>query len=199
MLPLMKYLFSRHRLCAVFLVVGLLLFIIGCKPKAVEFDQVYTVVEQATLHPGDAIPQPQGDAILTVSGKIEASNSDGVVQMDRATIERVGLVEYSVKDPFTGITVRYRGVLMRDLLALWQTAEEAQTLYLTALNDYAIDVPLRDFYEYPVLFALQADGVYMEPDTQGPAMLVYPIDQYEFDLAKVKRNWIWQIKSIELQ
>lgn len=119
--------------------------------------------------------------------------------MDRATIERVGVVEYRVKDPFSGESVRYRGVLMRDLLELWQVDEDAQQVYLVALNDYAIEVPLSEFYQYPVLFALQADGVYMEPDTQGPAMLVYPVDQYTFDLAEVKRNWIWQIKSIALQ
>ena len=39
----------------------------------------------------------------------------------------------------------------------------------------------------------------MEPADQGPAMLVYPVDQYEFELTQVKRNWIWQIKSIELK
>ena len=88
---------------------------------------------------------------------------------------------------------------MRDLLALLQVPKDAQTVYITALNDYAIDIPISDFYEYPVLFALQADGSYMEPADQGPAMLVYPVDQYEFELTQVKRNWIWQIKSIELK
>ena len=179
-------------------VVALLLLNAGCAQK-VEFDQVYTVVDKATLHPGDAIPQPAGDPLLTVWGKIGVTNGDGVVQMDRATIERVGVVEYSVKDPFSGSTIRYSGVLMRDLLALLQVPKDAQTVYITALNDYAIDIPISDFYEYPVLFALQADGSYMEPADQGPAMLVYPVDQYEFELTQVKRNWIWQIKSIELK
>lgn len=179
-------------------VVALFLLSAGCKQK-VEFDQVYTVIEKASLHPGDTIPQPAGATMLTVWGKIGTTNGDGIVQMDRATIEQVGVVEYSVKDPFSSTTIRYSGVLMRDLLALWQVPEDAQTVYLTALNDYAIDIPISDFYDYPVLFALQADGVYMEPDYQGPAMLVYPVDQYDFEVNQVKRNWIWQIKSIELK
>ena len=179
-------------------VVALLLFSAGCEQK-VEFDKVYTVIQKASLHPGDAIPQPTDETILTVTGKVGVTNGDGVIQMDRATIEQAGVVEYSVKDPFSGTTIRYRGVPMRDLLALWQVPKDAQTAYLTALNDYAIDVPLSDFYEYPVLFALQADGSYMEPADQGPAMLVYPVDQYDFEINQVKRNLIWQIKSIELK
>jgi hypothetical protein len=43
---------------------------------------------------------------------------------------------------------------------------------------------------------MQADGVYMEPDYQGPAMLVYPVNDYKFDLITIKRRWIWQIKQI---
>lgn len=194
----MKALRCRHQLWIISVFLGLLILVSGCAQK-VEFDQVYTVVNQATLQPGDIIPPPQDEPILTISGKIGANKLADTLQMDRATIERVGVVEYRVKDPFSGESVRYRGVLMRDLLELWQVDEDAQQVYLVALNDYAIEVPLSEFYQYPVLFALQADGVYMEPDTQGPAMLVYPVDQYTFDLAEVKRNWIWQIKSIALQ
>jgi hypothetical protein len=77
--------------------------------------------------------------------------------------------------------------------------ESATVAQLTALNDYQIDVPLEDFYQYPVLFAMQADGVTMTPDYRGPAMLVYPLDDFAFDLISNKRRWIWQIKSIELK
>jgi len=134
-----------------------------------------------------------------VTGAVGATNAAGAIQMDRATIEQVGLVEYSVADPFANQSIRYTGVLMRDLLALWQVTADAQSVLLTALNDYAIEIPISDFREYPILFALQADGVYMEPDFKGPAMLVYPVDHYPFDIAKIKRNWIWQIRSIEIK
>lgn len=167
--------------------------------SAPNFEQVYKVVSTATLLPGSAIPTPQQEAILTVTGKIGVTNSNSAIRMDRATLEQVGLVEYTVTDPFEERPIRYRGVLMRDLLALWQVAADAQRVQVTALNDYKIDIPISDFHQYPVLFALQADGVYMQPDYRGPAMLVYPIDQYEFDLIAVQRNWIWQIKTIDVQ
>jgi len=142
---------------------------------------------------------PQQEVILTVRGEIGMANDGESIMMDRPTIEDVGLVEYSVQDPFSGYQILYRGVLMRDLFALWQVAENVQTVRLTALNDYQIDIPIEDFHNYPILFAMQADGVYMEPDYQGPAMLVYPVDNYEFDEIAIKRRWIWQIKMIEFE
>ncbi len=170
----------------------------GCA-KSTEFAKVYTIVKEGTLQPGATIPQPEDDPILTVSGKISTTNADGAILMDRPTIESVGLVEYHVQDPFANHDVLYRGVLMRDLLKLWQKDNTVKTVRLIALNDYQIDIPIEDFSTYPILFALQADGVYMEPDYQGPAMLVYPLDNYDFDLITIKRRWIWQIKKIELE
>jgi hypothetical protein len=111
----------------------------------------------------------------------------------------VGVVEYTVTDPFEERPITYRGVLMRDLLTLWQVEEDASQVHLIALNDYKIDIPLAEFNQYPILFALQADGVYMAPDYRGPAMLVYPVDQYKFDVIDVQRKWIWQIKAIDIQ
>jgi|GEM_PF-511170 len=180
------------------LLVLLLMVLSACavKPK---FEDIYTVVTPATLQPGATIPLPQGEPILTVTGNVGTTNRDDAILMDRATIEQVGLVEYTVTDPFEEKTVRYQGVLMRDLLALWQVPDDAQILQFVALNDYAIDIPIADSRDFPVLFALQADGVYMEPDYRGPAMLVYPVDQYEFDPMIVQRKWIWQIKAIVIQ
>lgn len=170
----------------------------GCG-QAVSSDVIYEVVTSGTLEPGEAIPVPQDEVILTVSGKVGTTNGDEMIMMDQSSIEAVGLVEYDVHDPFEDRSIRYRGVLMSDLLALWQAAPEVEMVRFTALNDYQIDISIEDFQQYPVLFAMQADGVYMEPSYRGPAMLVYPLDDYEFDIIAIKRRWIWQIKSIELR
>ncbi len=88
---------------------------------------------------------------------------------------------------------------MSNLVDVWQVSEDSKTVRLTALNDYEIDVPIEDFLQYPVMLALQADGEYMQPDYKGPAMLVYPMDHYEFDPITIKRRWIWQIKAIDFR
>lgn len=176
----------------------LALLLLSCTGKPA-FEDVYTVITTATLKPGATIPLPQQEVLLTITGKVNNANSDHAILMDRVTIESAGLVEYTVTDPFEERPIVYRGVLMRDLLALWQVNADAATVHLSALNDYTIDIPLRDFQQYPILFALQSDGVYMQPDYRGPAMLVYPVDRYTFDPLAVQRNWIWQIKAIDIQ
>jgi hypothetical protein len=176
----------------------LLVLITACTSAESDNEVVYTRITEASLKAGDAIPVAGGDVILTVTGNIGTSNVDESIQMDLATIESVGLVDYSVDDPFENTEIKYRGVLMSDLLAVWQVAEDATSLHVVALNDYAIDVPIADLRQYPVLFALQADGEYMPISTRGPAMLVYPYNDFEFDIAIYNDYWIWQIQFIEV-
>ncbi|MEZ4863728.1 MAG: molybdopterin-dependent oxidoreductase [Caldilineaceae bacterium] len=194
-----SYFHLQHRFLQFVAAMALMVNLVaGCR-AVVQFEDIYTKVSEPTLQAGNEIPLPHDPTILTVTGKIGAANDNHRIVMDRVTIERVGEVEYSANDPFEERPVLYRGVLMRDLLKLWQVDPNAQSVHLVALNDYVIDIPITDFQNYPVLFALQADGVYMQPDYRGPAMLVYPVDHYEFDALSVQAKWIWQIKAIDVQ
>lgn len=187
----------RFLLCTLFL----LLYSIpltGCRHTP-DFDTVYRRITERVLVAGMDIPRPTNDPILTISGELGTTNLGETIVMDRATIEQVGIVEYDVLDPFEEQTVTYRGVLMRDLLDLWQIGEDVTEITFVALNDYEVSVPVKEFNTYPVLFALQADQVYMEPNYRGPAMLVFPVDDYEFDILQVRRWWIWQIAAIEVR
>jgi hypothetical protein len=171
----------------------------ACGSTPTNSDPVYKKVGDATLKSGDAIPAPTDEVVLTVSGAIGTTNAGDTIEMDLPTIESVGLVDYTVNDPFENRTVTYRGVLMSDLLKLWRVSSSATTLHMVALNDYSVDVPLADIQKYPIILALQADGQYMPVATRGPAMLVYPYDHFEFDKAIYNDYWIWQIKSIEVR
>ena len=87
-----------------------LLFLAACT-VAPSFGQVYTVVSAVTLPPGVAIPTPHQEPILTITGKIDATNRNTAILMDRAALEPVGLVEYAVTDPFAKRLGRYWGLL----------------------------------------------------------------------------------------
>jgi hypothetical protein len=139
-----------------------------------------------------------------VTGNIGNPNQGDAIVMDLASIEMVGEVEYRVVDPFReegdDEEVVFRGPLMSDLLALWGVSQDdVETLNVVALNDYAVDVPAGDLWEYPVIFALQADGEYMPVSTRGPAMLVYPYADFDFDMDEYNSYWVWQIKTIDVQ
>jgi hypothetical protein len=190
---------SKTFIPTVMILVIFALLLAACSPTAAEPTPAYTVVSEGSLAAGDAIPVPTGDVILTVTGKIGTTNVDDSIQMDIATIESLGQVDYSLTDPFDDVQMSFRGVLMSKLLDLWQVPDDATMLNIVALNDYAIDVPISDLRTYPVIFALQANGEYMPVSTRGPAMLVYPYGEYELDPAVYNDYWIWQIKSIELR
>lgn len=178
------------------------LALVGCSPSATTTPTaVYTTITQATLKKGDPIPAPVGDVILTVTGSTETRNvdADKSIQMDLVTLESVGLVDYTVNDPFDKKEITYRGVLMSTLLDVLQVPSTATTLHIVALNDYAVDVPIQDMRDYPVLLALKSDGEYMPISTRGPAMLVYPYDDFTFDQAAYNDYWIWQIASMDVR
>ena len=177
----------------------LLPFFIACNVTQND-SPVYTVISEGSLTAGEVIPSPEQEAILTVSGNIKTTNQDDTIVMDIPTIESAGLVEYTISvDPFADREIVYQGVLMNDLLDLWQVEEDATTLKMTALNDYQVDVPLELVRDYPVIFALKADGEYMSIADKGPAMLVFPYDHFEFEQPGTNRYWIWQIKSIDVE
>lgn len=185
-------------------IIGLLLILVSvgllaaCQPAAPAVQTTYSVVSAGELDSGEAIPVPENETILTVTGDISRANVDDTIQMDMATLESVGVVEYDVLDPFANSTITYRGVLMSELLDVWGVSADATTLTLTAINDYAIDVPISAVREYPVMMALQADGEYMAIADKGPSMLVFPYDDFELDKALYNDMWIWQIASVEV-
>jgi hypothetical protein len=173
----------------------LIITLTACAPSTGANEGVYTTVSEVSLAPGDAIPSPQGDVVLTVTGDI----AGGSAQFDMAAIEALGLVEYTVEDPFIHEIVTYRGPLLSDLLAFLQADEGATNLHLVALNDYAVDMPIHMAYDYPIVFAIMADGEYMAIADRGPAMLVLPYGHFEFERPAADAFWIWQIARIEVQ
>ena len=182
---------SRFRF--VFLII---LTVVACSTPT---KTVYTEVTKGTLKAGDKIPVPTKDVILTVTGKIGTTNKDNAIKMDLPTVESVGLVDYKVTDPFEKKDAVFRGPLMNNLLDLWQISKEATKLHIVALNDYVVDVPIAEVRKYPVVFALQQDGQYMPVSTRGPAMLVFPYNDFQFNQTVFNDYWAWQIKTIEVQ
>ncbi|MBC7949206.1 MAG: hypothetical protein H7Y42_15075 [Chitinophagaceae bacterium] len=176
----------------------ILSMVVACSSDNKE-ETFYTRIGEATLHAGDTLPAPTGDVILTVTGKVGITNVDDTIQMDIAMIEAAGQFEYEVTDPFESVDRVYGGPLMSDLLALWQVPDDATQIEITALDDYVVTVSIKDLRDYPVLFALQQDGEYMPVATRGPAMLVFPYNNFEFEEQIYNDFWAWQIKSINVQ
>jgi len=182
------------------IVCSLVLVGTGCGGSATATPEpAYKEVTVGTLKPGQPIPEPKGEVVLTVSGKIGAPNRGDQIVMDMATLESVGEVEYALEDPFEKKPATFRGPLMSVLLDLWKVPTEATVLEVVALNDYRVNVPIGDLRQYPVIFAIRTNGEYMPIEVRGPAMLVYPYHRYTFNHEVYNDYWAWQIASITVK
>lgn len=153
-------------------------------------------VSAASLTAGQAVPKPSGTAVLTVTGRITHANRDGAVAFDLATIERVGVQQIRLYEPWVKQTLEFRGVPLADLLAVAGAAPEATRLRITAHDDYSVDVALADVRAGGVLLATRsADGAPLAVDNGGPTRVVYA------DGVAAGANpdqWIWSLKSIDV-
>jgi hypothetical protein len=173
----------------------LVLLLTACGSTSAEV--IYESVSPATLKQGDTLPAPTDEVILTVKGKIGQTNVDDTAQFDLAMLESMGLVKYEVLDPFAKKPRVFTGVLLSQLLEMVGAEPEAQTLELVALNEYKADLAVGDTQKWPVLFALQADGAYIPPDDGGPAIIIFPFDDYpEIDHATYDPKWVWSMTEI---
>jgi hypothetical protein len=148
----------------------------------------FTTVTGASLTPGDDIPAPADDAVLTVDdGTHEAV-------FDLATLERAGLVEAELFEPFDKARMTFRGVELAELLAV-AGIPAGTDIHLTALDDYVTDLTAEQIEAGGILVASRkGDGSPIAIEEGGPIRLVF-LDGVD---AGVNDNqWIWSISRID--
>ena len=146
----------------------------------------------------DRLPAPKGEVILTVSGRIAATNAGSQARLDRELLLAWGQDELRTTTPFTDGSSTYSGVLASRLLDLLG-ADGSQLLLTRALNDYAATIPVQEVRDYPVLLALDRDGQPLSVRERGPLWVVYPWSQRpELDDRVHRQRSIWQLTAIEV-
>ena len=150
-------------------------------------------VSAATIGMGDPIPAPAEAVVLSLSGP-----DDKEISFDLPTLEKLGLVKYTVTDPWLESQVTYTGVLLSDLLKVAGVSEGASTVKAVALDDYAADIPLKEINEWPILIATQADGEYLTIDNNGPTRIIFPYDTYS-DITAARNMSVWNLARLEVK
>jgi hypothetical protein len=121
-----------------------------------------------------ALPKPEGKVILTISGRIANTNNGNSAEFDMPMIEAIGIESFTTKTPWYKDPVTFSGVPMARLLAF--VGATGSSLSVTALNDYATEIPVEDFKTLPVMLATKRDGAYMPVRDKGPLFIVYNYD-----------------------
>ncbi len=134
------------------------------------------------------------EVLLTLTGAVR----DGQVMITRADLDAMDWHEISTSTTVTDGQPRFRGVLMRDILA--RAEASGDTVTAQALNDYIIDIPIDDFQNFDVLAALYMDGAALTPRDKGPVWIVYPRDDHGV-LADIRYDmrWVWQLTALHVQ
>ncbi|AKI01808.1 hypothetical protein IMCC20628_03115 [Hoeflea sp. IMCC20628] len=132
--------------------------------------------------------------ILEVTGRI----AGGGVKLDRAALEALPPAALVTSTVVTDGQHHFTGFLMRDLLNHLDAKGDSVTA--VALNDYAVEIPISDFYEYDVIVAFDMDGQPLTRDDKGPLWIVYPRDDHQaLQDIRFDYRWVWQLQLLDVQ
>ena len=141
------------------------------------------------------LPSPEGRVILTISGKITKTNTDGKAEFDLDMLHSLGTRALSVTTSWTDGIQEFSGVPMSDLMKA--VGAEGKTVEAIALNDYTYTIEVEDFALYPVILATKLNGNILKVRDKGPLWIIYPLDQFT-DLEKtvIERRMVWQLRQL---
>ncbi len=143
------------------------------------------------------LPLPTGDVILTVSGAISTTNSEGAARFDRALLDSLPQHSFTTTTIWTEGPNTYSGILLKDLLEA--VGATGASVTATALNDYQISFPAEEIAEDAPLVAYLSDGEPMSVRDKGPLWLIFPFDtNADYRTEETYARSIWQMDRIEV-
>jgi hypothetical protein len=147
--------------------------------------------------PLDSLPLPTGPVILTVSGPDILTNLDNSAQFDLEMLEGLGTSSIKTSTIWTDGVIDFEGVPLSDLLLALHA--KGSVVKATALNDYAVEIPLQDEKSSGALLAFRMNGKDMSPRDKGPIWVVYPYDSSpDFQTDVIYASSIWQLNRLEV-
>ena len=147
---------------------------------------------------GVPLPPPVGDVLLVVGGAITQTNVGSEAHLDLAALRSLPTVTLKTTTVVTDGVKHFEGVLLRDLL-LWVGAAGSY-VEARALNNYTVDIPIKDFHDYDVILATHMDGNRLLTADKGPLWIVYPRDQWRaLQDIRYDYRWVWQLNRLTIK
>jgi hypothetical protein len=138
------------------------------------------------------LAKPEGKVVLSISGLISNTNNGDKAEFDMPMLEGLGTISWTTRTPWYKDPVTFSGVPMSKLLDV--VGAKGTSLTVTALNDYATDIPFEDFKTHPVMLATKRDGNYMPVRDKGPLFIVYNYDSNsELQHQRFYSRSVWQV------
>ncbi|MFM7333699.1 MAG: molybdopterin-dependent oxidoreductase [Tabrizicola sp.] len=143
------------------------------------------------------LPAPTGEILLTVAGDFPVKNQGDTAVFDAEMLKAIGEVSFQTSTPWTEDEQTFTGVSLHRLMERLEITEG--TLKATAINDYAIDIPVSDAVEGGPILAYLQNGEPMSVREKGPLWVVYPYDlKAEYQTEVTFSRSIWQLVRLDL-
>ncbi len=139
---------------------------------------------------------PTDTIVLTVSGEISEHNQNDTAVFDIEMLSKLPVTEFTTSTIWTEGEVNFTGVSLDVLLE--QIGGTGTTMFATAINDYAVEIPVSDAQAGGPIVAYLMDGQPMSVRDKGPLWIVYPYDSNaDFQSEIIYSRSIWQLDRIE--
>lgn len=156
-----------------------------------------TVITAPQRGPDTPVPAPGGPVVITISGRIGQTNGGGTLRLDQALLDELGRVQVTVFEPWVKSELQFQGAWLEDVLQIAQPDGAAQTVHLTALDDYQIDLNMADIRAGGILLATRTgDGAAIPIEDGGPVRVVFMAG---VPAAASPDQWIWSVAGIDLR
>jgi len=145
----------------------------------------------------EPLAQPQGPVLVTLAGAIGRTNVEGEARFDLEMLEALPGRSTTAATPWYEGARTFSGPLLSALLEA--AGAEGRTLRVTALNDYAAEIPMADVQAHPVILATRIDGKPLSIRDKGPAFVIYPFDlDPQLYNEMIFGRSVWQVVRIEV-
>ena len=135
------------------------------------------------------VPEPVADVVLHLGGPA------GEVELDRAGIEAIATESITIHEPFERRDRTFTVTPLADLAAVVGADDDAW-LHLHALDDYTIELPLRDLTRSTAYLATaDGDGADIALAEGGPIRVVFTENS---PIGSNGDLWIWSVDSIRV-
>ncbi len=144
-----------------------------------------------------APPAPRGRPVLDLAGLIEAPGG-APLRLDLAQLDALPQGGFTSRTPWFDAARRFTGVSGAGLVAA--IGARGSEVVATALNDYAVTIPMADFTGAGLILATRLDGEPMSVREKGPVWVVYPFDAEARLRSEVfYSRSIWQLRRLEFR
>lgn len=156
-----------------------------------QFKHLGRKIFAAALFAIPTIGQAQDVLTITSGTDVATLSFEDLLALPQSTV--------ITKNDYVDVRTEFTGPSLLDILVEHGISKD-ETLIMRAINDFSVEIPASDAFDYNVILALFSNGEQMSVRDKGPIWLIYPMDDHE-ELRDDRYNSriIWQLRSIVVE